>query len=111
MRGAWLLSGNKSSLDGHDGIVTALKIRLVRVDVSVSWVVVFADWLCREAKAGLWQTPVYFGTGSEDRFLRGQRMLADLLPSERVRILPGAHDWPTWQRLWHDWLGHGPWSG
>ena len=67
-------------------------------------------WLIRETDQGQWRTPVYFGTGSEDRFLRGQRMLADLLPAERVRILPGAHDWLTWQRLWHDWLDHGPWA-
>jgi hypothetical protein len=65
-------------------------------------------WLCQEADVGQWQTPVYFGTGSEDRFMRGQRMLADLLPAERVRILPGSHTWPTWHMLWHDWLDHGP---
>ena len=68
-------------------------------------------WLCREADQGQWRTPVYFGTGSEDRFLNGQHMLADLLPAERVRILPGLHDWPTWQSLWHDWLDHGPLAG
>ena len=65
-------------------------------------------WLCREAVAGQWKTPVYLGTGSEDRFLRGQRMLADLLPKDNVRILSGSHDWTTWQALWHDWLDHGP---
>jgi hypothetical protein len=52
--------------------------------------------------------PVYMGTGRDDRFLRGQRMLAGLLPAARVRYLPGTHGWPTWQALWHDWLDNGP---
>ena len=68
-------------------------------------------WLCRESLAGRWQTQVCLSTGSEDRFLRGQRMLADLLPRERVRYLPGTHAWPTWQELWQDWLEHGPLAG
>lgn len=66
------------------------------------------SWLCGEARTGDWPTPVHFGTGSEDRFLRGQFMIAHLLPTERVRILSGAHDWSTWQTLWHYWLDHGP---
>lgn len=65
-------------------------------------------WLCREAVAEKWGTPVYLGTGSEDRFLRGQNLLADLLPGGHVSILPGTHAWPTWQTLWCDWLDHGP---
>jgi len=66
------------------------------------------NWLCREAQAGTWPMPVYFGTGTEDRFLRGQRLLAELLPREKVRYLPGPHAWPTWRSLWQDWLDHGP---
>ncbi len=65
-------------------------------------------WLCREAMAGQWQTPVFLSTGSEDRFLNGQRMLADLLPSERVRYVSGTHAWPIWKRLWQSWLDTGP---
>lgn len=67
-------------------------------------------WLCGEAIAQQWPTPVYFGTGDADRFLRGQRMLADLLPAARVRHVPGAHDWPTWTALWRVWLNDGPLS-
>lgn len=66
------------------------------------------SWLCHEARAGTWHTRVYFGTGTEDRFLRGQRLLAELLPPEQVRYLPGPHAWPTWRALWQDWLDHGP---
>lgn len=65
-------------------------------------------WLCRHSAAGQWPTPVYLGTGEADRFLRGQRMLADLLPATQVNYVPGGHDWPTWRTLWQDWLDHGP---
>lgn len=67
-------------------------------------------WLCRESTAQQKCLPVYFSSGSEDRFLRGQRMIADLLPGNRVRFLPGAHAWTTWQVLWQDWLDHGPFA-
>ena len=68
-------------------------------------------WLGRESIKNEWTTPVYFGTGSTDRFIVGQRLLADLLPEERIRVLPGGHQWPTWMALWEDWLDHGPLAG
>ena len=66
------------------------------------------QWLSQESLKGEWTTPVYFGTGNTDRFLNGQRLLADLLPEDRIRVLPGGHQWPTWKALWEDWLDHGP---
>ena len=66
------------------------------------------QWLSQESLKAQWPTPVYFATGDTDRFLSGQRLLADLLPPERVRLLPGNHQWPTWKTLWDDWLDHGP---
>ena len=65
-------------------------------------------WLCQESQQARWSTPVYLGTGHDDRFLRGQRLLADLLPPQRTRTLAGHHHWPTWKALWEDWLDHGP---
>ena len=65
-------------------------------------------WLGLESLQGRWTTPVYMSTGSHDRFLVGQRLLADLLPAERVRVLEGKHEWATWKALWLDWLTHGP---
>jgi pimeloyl-ACP methyl ester carboxylesterase len=65
-------------------------------------------WLCRECQAGAWPTSVHLATGGSDRFVRGQRMIAGLLPGDRVRILPGSHDWSTWRALWDDWLDRGP---
>lgn len=67
-------------------------------------------WLGQAALAGQWTTPVYLGTGDTDRFLRGQRMMAQCLPEARVRYLPGGHDWPTWKTLWQAWLNDGPLS-
>lgn len=65
-------------------------------------------WLGQESRKGEWTTPVYFGTGSDDRFLAGQQLLSDLLPKERVHLIPGSHQWATWKALWNDWLDHGP---
>jgi pimeloyl-ACP methyl ester carboxylesterase len=68
-------------------------------------------WLCQQSMTGHWQTAVYLGAGHEDRFFRGQSMLATLLPENHVRWIPGHHDWTTWQALWRHWLDNGPLSG
>jgi pimeloyl-ACP methyl ester carboxylesterase len=65
-------------------------------------------WLGQQSLKGQWPTPVYFGTGSDDRFLSGQQLLAEVLPPDRVRVLPGKHQWSTWLALWAQWLDHGP---
>jgi hypothetical protein len=66
------------------------------------------QWLGQESLKAEWATEVYFGTGSADRFLTGQKLLSDLLPDNRIRVLPGNHQWPTWKTLWEDWLDNGP---
>lgn len=66
------------------------------------------QWLGQESQKAQWTTPVYVGTGATDRFLNGQRLLTDLLPDDRVRVVPGGHQWPTWKTLWDDWLDFGP---
>jgi pimeloyl-ACP methyl ester carboxylesterase len=65
-------------------------------------------WLAQQSTHGAWPTAVYFGTGSNDRFQRGQVLMSDLLPPDRVFTLPGAHQWVTWKALWEHWLDHGP---
>ena len=65
-------------------------------------------WLAQQAQQGQWPTAVHLRTGASDRFISGQRLLAELLPTAHTRMLSGAHDWPTWQALWTDWLDHGP---
>ena len=65
-------------------------------------------WLCGQARAAQWPTPVYLSTGTEDRFRDGQRMLAGLLPASNVHWVPGGHAWPAWQAMWAHWLRAGP---
>lgn len=73
------------------------------VDERIWW-----QWLGRKSLKSEWTTQVYFGTGSTDRFMNGQRLLSDLLPDDRIHVIPGSHQWPTWKALWEDWLDHGP---
>jgi pimeloyl-ACP methyl ester carboxylesterase len=44
---------------------------------------------------------MYLAYGTDDRFAAAHRLLADLLPAERVVTAPGGHDWPAWHHLWH----------
>ena len=55
----------------------------------------------QERPAGL---PIHLGLGREDRFVERHRVLADSLLSEEVDTVPGGHDWPTWHRLWENFL-------
>jgi pimeloyl-ACP methyl ester carboxylesterase len=65
-------------------------------------------WLAQQSTYAKWNTAVYIGTGSNDRFLRGQALISDLLPKDRIFVTTGAHEWATWKALWDDWLDHGP---
>lgn len=46
------------------------------------------------------QRPVWLAWGESDRMERGNRLLAELLPSERVYTAPGGHRWSDWKALW-----------
>ena len=59
-------------------------------------------------EAGL--PPVYLGFGDADRYAAPSRMLARGLPPERVVVLPGGHDWPTWLQLWRVLLAKLPFA-
>ena len=70
-------------------------------------------WLARlsvDAPAGSpARTPaLHLGYGTEDRFAEGHRLLASILPSERVLTTSGGHDWAPWRQLWADWLDRSP---
>jgi pimeloyl-ACP methyl ester carboxylesterase len=65
-------------------------------------------WLAQQSAVGTWPTSVYLGYGRDDRFRRGQAMISDLLPQDRIYTAPGTHQWTTWKRLWEHWLDHGP---
>jgi pimeloyl-ACP methyl ester carboxylesterase len=40
--------------------------------------------------------------GAGDRLAGGHRLFAPLLPTERVRVIEGGHDWETWRTLWRE---------
>ena len=48
--------------------------------------------------------PLFMAYGSQDRFVKGMTLMASAFDREQVKILPGDHDWPTWRRLWDDFL-------
>ena len=67
----------------------------------------------KDEERQLWQflktrTPqvphLYLGLGREDRFGDRHRLLAAALDPQDVDTVPGAHDWPTWRRLWDNFL-------
>lgn len=49
-------------------------------------------------------SPVHLGFGHDDRFADSQRLMATALPPENVDVVPGNHEWPTWLRLWENFL-------
>lgn len=48
--------------------------------------------------------PLHLGWGTDDAFDRSNRLLAGLLPPERVYTQPGGHDWKVWEQLWESFL-------
>ena len=51
--------------------------------------------------------PIWLASGREDRFAAEHRLLAQLLPADRLHLLPGGHDWSPWRALWSHWLDRG----
>jgi pimeloyl-ACP methyl ester carboxylesterase len=46
--------------------------------------------------------PTWLAYGTGDRLAGGHRLLAPLLPPERVKTVAGGHEWKAWQSLWRD---------
>jgi len=47
---------------------------------------------------------VHLGLGREDRFANRHRLMAAALTPGSVDVVPGGHDWPTWRKLWENFL-------
>ncbi|HEV7856414.1 MAG TPA: alpha/beta hydrolase [Herminiimonas sp.] len=63
------------------------------------------SWLqgySRENQSG--HPPLYIGYGTEDRFARSNRTLAEVLPATHVITTHGGHEWAPWFRLWTAFL-------
>jgi pimeloyl-ACP methyl ester carboxylesterase len=61
-------------------------------------------WLWQQSQVDRTAKPIYVGLSADDRFLRGQQLLTQLIPAEHVDMIPGTHDWPAWLGLWELWL-------
>jgi pimeloyl-ACP methyl ester carboxylesterase len=48
--------------------------------------------------------PLYLGFGDQDRFAAAHELLAATLPADSVDVIAGGHEWPTWVRLWENFL-------
>lgn len=65
-------------------------------------------WLKGYSGASSNMPQAYIGYGASDRFEKPNQLLADVLPKERGFVIPGGHDWVTWQRLWNNFLEVAP---
>jgi len=48
--------------------------------------------------------PMFIGYGGQDRFASGIRQLAQCLPTARIEVVDGGHDWAVWRTLWSRFL-------
>lgn len=63
-------------------------------------------WLKGYATTPAQRPPLVLAYGDRDRFARAQRLLAAVLPGDRVLTTPGGHDWRTWAKLWRRAVRH-----
>ena len=69
-------------------------------DPDEDWERMFWAWLKGyEADRDDWP-PVYIGYGKADAYVQGQKLMADILPSNRVFAVEGGHDPETMYLLW-----------
>ena len=68
------------------------------------WQRMLWDWL-KEYNNGLNSgPPIYLGIGTEDTYYRGQKLLADYLPPDRVIEIEGKHRFATFKKIWDIFL-------
>ena len=76
-------------------------------DPSEDWQRLLWDWLKSYADNPEGRIPLYLGYGQEDRFIKAHRLLAEILPQQRVYAVEGGHDPETMRRLWLRFLDDG----
>lgn len=69
----------------------------------LDWQKMLWHWL-KKTVAGHPEKIVYLGYGANDPYARGHKLLADLLPPERVHVIEGGHDYETFKALWKHFL-------
>ena len=70
------------------------------------WQRMLWQWL-KQNVAEQTTVPIYLGFGQTDRYVAGQRLLAQILPAERVFTVPGGHGYESFRSLWKMFLQHG----
>lgn len=48
--------------------------------------------------------PLYLLYGDHDKLSNSHKLLAGVLPAEKVHVIEGRHEWATWKKLWVDLL-------
>lgn len=51
--------------------------------------------------------PIYLGYGEKDPYVSGHKLLAAILPPERVFTMPGGHTYESFRGLWQKFLDEG----
>lgn len=77
-----------------------------KYDPRDDWQRMLWDWLKKEAADNPGMN-IYLSYGSDDPYVQGQQLLAQILPPARVKTIKGGHDYKTFRRLWHLLLDSG----
>ncbi len=72
-------------------------------DPEDDWQTMLWDWLKQEVAENK-TAPIYLGYGDGDRYVFGQQLLAEILPSDHVTMIKGQHDYVTFKILWKSFL-------
>jgi len=72
-------------------------------DTEDDWQRMLWHWM-KTSLAGHPEKSVYLGYGADDHYRTGSQLLARLLPSGRVYVIQGGHDYQTFKTLWKTFL-------
>lgn len=75
-------------------------------DPKDDWQRMLWDWL-KNNVADHPDVNIYLSYGTDDPYVEGQRLLAQILPPDHVKTIPGGHDYKTFRALWHVLLDSG----
>ncbi len=73
-------------------------------DPGEDWERMLWDWLKGYAADRDQRPPVFLGYGTGDAYIQGQKLLAEILPPDRVFTVEGGHTPETMYRLWLGFL-------
>ncbi len=73
-------------------------------DEKKDWARKLWHWLKEYDHYNIENAPIYLGIGSKDPYYKGQKLLADSLPPERVVEIDGKHRFTTFKNCWDIFL-------